>query len=55
MLSHSNLKLYYNSLFVMTQHFNYTISEIESMIPFERDIYMSMLADYLEKKREQKR
>lgn len=32
----------------MVQHHKYSISEIENMIPFERDLYVSMLLDYLE-------
>jgi len=39
----------------MVQHHKYSISELEDMIPFERDIYVAMLQQYLEeKKKEQK-
>jgi hypothetical protein len=31
----------------MHQH-NYSLTEIESMLPWEREIYVSMLAAYLE-------
>jgi len=30
----------------MNNH-NYTLSEIENMIPWERDIYVSMLINYI--------
>ena len=36
------------------QYHKYSLSDIENMIPFEREIYIAMLVEYLEdKKREQ--
>jgi len=34
------------------QHHNYSLTEIENMLPWERDIYVGMLIDYLEKKKQ---
>lgn len=31
----------------MAQHHKYTIADLDNMIPFERDIYVSMLLNYL--------
>ena len=36
----------------MAQHHKYSITEIEEMIPFERDMYMNLLIEYLNKKEE---
>jgi hypothetical protein len=36
----------------MAQHHKYSIQEIEEMYPFERDIYVDMLKDYLEKEKQ---
>jgi len=39
------------------QHHNYALSDIESMMPWERDIYVQMLIEYIKqenKKQEQK-
>ena len=36
----------------MTQHHKYQISEIENLIVFERDLYVDMLIEYLEKEAE---
>jgi hypothetical protein len=36
----------------MAQHHHYSISEIEDMIPFERDIYIDLLKNYLEQEAE---
>lgn len=36
------------------QYHKYALSDIENMIPFEREIYIAMLVEYLEeRKREQ--
>ena len=29
------------------QHHNYSLQELENMIPWEREVYVSMLLDYL--------
>jgi len=34
------------------QHHKYTLSDIENMIPWERDIYVNMLAKWLKDERE---
>lgn len=33
-------------------HHKYSLTEIEGLIPFERDIYVSMLNDWIEKENE---
>ena len=38
------------------QHHKYSLSEIENMIPFERQVYVSLLMQYLEQlKQEQEK
>jgi hypothetical protein len=39
------------------QHHNYALSDIESMMPWERDIYVQMLIEHLkeEKKKQEER
>ena len=39
-------------VFAMAQHHNYAISELESMLPYERDLYFGMIVDYIEKQKE---
>lgn len=53
MLSHINLQIYYQMLFSMVQHHKYSIKEIEDLIPFERDIYFSLLVNYIQKQKQQ--
>jgi hypothetical protein len=34
-------------IFALAQHHKYSIGEIEALMPFERDIYVEMLLNYL--------
>lgn len=36
----------------MAQHHKYSISEIENLIPYERDLYFGMLVNYLEEQQQ---
>lgn len=53
-MSYGNLMNYYKTNFALIQHHKYSLSEIENMIPFERDIYVDMLVDYLNKLEQEK-
>jgi hypothetical protein len=33
---------------------NYSLTELENMIPFERDIYVAMLIEHLEEEKERR-
>jgi hypothetical protein len=43
-----SLSGYYQLVFALAQHHKYSITDIESMMPYERDLYTSMLIDHLE-------
>ena len=47
-MSHSNLQIYYKTVFALAQHHKYQISEIENLLPYERDLYVELLIDYIE-------
>lgn len=51
-LSHESLVNYFQLNFALIQHHNYSLTEIESMIPWERDIYVSMLINHLKEERD---
>ena len=36
----------------MMQHHNFSLTELENMMPWEREIYIGLLMDYLEKEKE---
>jgi len=46
MLSHTNLGNYYQNNFLMVQH-GFHIAELEDILPFERQIYLDLLEEYL--------
>lgn len=31
------------------QHHNYSLSELENMLPWEREVYVAMIVDYIKK------
>lgn len=37
----------------MSQHHKYSLSDVENLIPFERDLYVEMIKDLLEKQKEE--
>lgn len=47
-MAYNSLTNYYQVMFSMVQHHKYSITELESLIPFERDLYLGMLIDYIE-------
>ncbi len=51
MLSHTTLLAYYSTVFALAQHHKYQISEIENLLPYERDIYFNMLIDFIEEQK----
>ena len=53
-LSHNDLATHYQTSFSLMQHHKYSLSEIDEMIPWEREVYLSLLVDYL-KQEEQAR
>jgi hypothetical protein len=54
-LSHTDLGNYYSTIFSLVQHHKYSISDVENLIPFERDIYVQMLVNYIKEVEEAKR
>jgi hypothetical protein len=37
------------------QHHKYSLTEIENMIPWERDVYVSLLVNYIKEENEKRR
>lgn len=54
MLSHNSLANMYYTNFNLMHHHKYSLTELENMIPFERDVYLEMLVNYLKKLEEQR-
>jgi hypothetical protein len=55
MMSYNNLINYYKTIFVMAQHHKYSITEIEEMVPYERDLYFDMIVEFIEEQKNQQK
>jgi len=51
-LSHDSLMNYYQVNFQLLNNFNYSLEEVETMIPWEREIYLTMLIEEKKEKNE---
>ena len=47
-MAHENLESYYKVNFALMQHHKYSLTEIEEMLPWEREIYLTLLQQHLE-------
>ena len=53
-LSHDSLTNYFETNFALMQHHKYSLSELEDMIPWEREVYVSLLVNYLKEEKERR-
>lgn len=51
-LCHNDLASFYETNFNLMQHHKYSLTEIENMIPWEREVYIQLLIAHLKKERE---
>ena len=47
-MAHMDLESYFKLNFALMQHHKYSLTEIENMMPWERDIYLGLLNQYIE-------
>ena len=47
-MAHIDLASYYKINFSLMQHHKYSLTEIENMIPWEKDVYVALLQQYIE-------
>ena len=50
-MAHTNLESYYKVNFALVQHHKYSLTEIENMIPWEKEVYVTLLQQYLEEEK----
>ncbi len=52
---HDSLENYYKTNFALMQHHKYSLTELENMIPWERDVYVNLIIAHIqEEERRQK-
>ena len=42
----------YMTNFAMMQHYHYSLTELENMMPFEREIYVTLLEQHIKEENE---
>ena len=47
-MAHIDLESYFKLNFALMQHHKYSLTEIENMMPWEREIYIGLLNQYIE-------
>ena len=47
-IAREDLESYYRTNFALMQYHKYSLTELENMMPWERDIYTSLLQQYIE-------
>jgi hypothetical protein len=52
MFGYDNLKNYFSCNFSLIQHHKWSLSDIENMIPWERQSYVTMLLNWLKEEKE---
>tara|TARA_Y100000389_G_scaffold90944_2_gene87541 strand:- start:214 stop:360 length:147 start_codon:yes stop_codon:yes gene_type:complete len=43
---------HFKTNFALMQHFNYSLDDINHMMPWEREVYLTLLKNYLEEEAE---
>ncbi len=52
MMSHEDLENFYRINFALMQYHKYSLTEIENMIPWEREIYLTLLEQHIKDEEE---
>lgn len=52
MMIHMDLESYFKLNFSLMQFHKYSLTEIENMLPWERDIYVALLKNHLEEEKD---
>ena len=47
-MAHTDLESYFKVNFALMQHHKYSLTELENMIPWEKEIYLTLLQQYIE-------
>jgi hypothetical protein len=55
MLGYDNLMNHFKTNFGLMQHHKYSLAELENMMPWEKAIYVALLANYIKEKEQERR
>jgi hypothetical protein len=51
-IGHESLENYFRVNFALVQYHKYSLTEIENMIPWEREIYLTLLENHIREEEE---
>ena len=51
-MAHMNLESYFRLNFALMQYHKYSLTEIENMMPWERDVYVVLLQNHIKEEEE---
>jgi len=54
-LSHDTLYNHYKTNFAMMQHHGYSLTELDGMMPWEREIYVALLQEHIKEENERRK
>lgn len=49
---YNNTENYFRLNFAMKKHHNFSLTEIEDMLPWERDVYVSLIKEWVEEEKQ---
>ncbi len=55
MLGYDNLMNHFKTNFGLMHHHKYSLAELENMMPWEKAIYVALLANYIKEKEQERR
>ena len=47
-MAHESLESYFKTNFALMQHHKYSLTELENMMPWEREVYVTLLSQYID-------
>ena len=50
-MSYNSLENYFRTNFSLMQHHKYSLTELENLLPWEREIYVTLLIQHLEEEK----
>ena len=53
-MGYISLEVFYETNFSLIHHHKWSLTEIENMIPWERDVYVTMLSEHLKEEHKRK-
>lgn len=54
-MGHEKLANYFNTNFALMQYHHWSLSDVESMMPWERYVYIDLLAEFIKIEEEKRR